>query len=376
VSLTWRQVAAWRLARQHLDARAPRAAMLDVAAGLAGVHAQLMSSAELTLWARVEGLEPDAVARALWEERALFKTWAMRGTLHLLPAAELGLWIAALRTRTERHYLNASRLRYFGVTREQVLSIVDAVRAALDGEPMTRAELADAVAAETGSAELGDKLREGFGTLLKPAAATGALCFAPNAGQEVRFARPDRWLGEQPALPAAQKALAEVTRRFLAAYGPATREDYARWWGTTPAEGGKLIAALGDAVAEVDVEGARAWMLSADVDGVERAAVERSVRLVPAFDQYVVGATLHAERVLPGDFADRIYRKQGWISAVVLVDGRMEGVWRHERKGARLAVEIEPFVKLPAWARRGVEEEAARLAAFLGGELELSWTEP
>jgi Winged helix DNA-binding domain len=57
--------------------------MLDAVAELAGVHAQLMTSAELTLWARVEGLEPDAVRRALWEERTLVKTWAMRGTLHL-----------------------------------------------------------------------------------------------------------------------------------------------------------------------------------------------------------------------------------------------------------------------------------------------------
>ena len=56
---------------------------------IAGLHAQLTASAELTLWARVAGLEADAVSRALWEERALVKTWAMRGTLHLLPSSEL-----------------------------------------------------------------------------------------------------------------------------------------------------------------------------------------------------------------------------------------------------------------------------------------------
>src|SRR5262245_2520232 len=87
-SLTWPQVMAWRVARHHLDVRAPRDEMLDVVADIAGLHAQLTASAELSLWARVEDLEPDAVQRALWSERSLVKTWAMRGTLHLLSAAE------------------------------------------------------------------------------------------------------------------------------------------------------------------------------------------------------------------------------------------------------------------------------------------------
>jgi hypothetical protein len=93
------QVAAWRAARHHLDERAPAGAMLEVAAGIAGVHAQVLSSAELTLWARVEALAPDSVRRALWEDRSLIKTWAMRGTLHLLPAAEFPMWQAALSTK-------------------------------------------------------------------------------------------------------------------------------------------------------------------------------------------------------------------------------------------------------------------------------------
>ena len=97
--LGWGQVAAWRAARHRLEERAPATAMLEVVAGIAGLHAQVMSSAELTLWARVEGPAPAAVRRALWEERSLVKTWAMRGTLHLLPAAELPLWQAALSTR-------------------------------------------------------------------------------------------------------------------------------------------------------------------------------------------------------------------------------------------------------------------------------------
>ena len=86
LKLTWPRAAAWRAARHHLDRRAPAGSLFAVASRLCGLHAQLISSAELTVWARVEDLDRQAVQRALWEHRTLVKTWAMRGTLHLLPA--------------------------------------------------------------------------------------------------------------------------------------------------------------------------------------------------------------------------------------------------------------------------------------------------
>src|SRR5438105_15322184 len=104
VKVSWEQVGAFRARRHSLDRRAPRAALLRVAGRICGLHAQVLSSAELSLWARIEGLPRDAVTRALWRERTLIKTWAMRGTLHLLPRAELPLFVGALSTYT--HSLN------------------------------------------------------------------------------------------------------------------------------------------------------------------------------------------------------------------------------------------------------------------------------
>jgi Winged helix DNA-binding domain len=371
--LGWGQVRAWRLRRHHLDRRAPRAAMLEVVADIAGLHAQVLSSAELTLWARVDDLGPDDLRRALWEERSLVKTWAMRGTLHLLPAAELPVWQAALSTR--RGWEAGSWLRGFGVSREELARLLAAIPQALDGPPLTREELADKVAERTGSAALGDKLRESWGALLKPAASLGHLCFAANRGQQVQFTRPDRWLGawreEDP-----DAAMDEVTRRFLAASGPVTREDYARWWGIpSPARADRHLERLGDEVTRVEVEGTGAWMLAAHAGDAARATPTRSVRLLPAFDQYVVTATRQSDHFLPGPFRDRVYRTQGWLSPVLAVDGRLDGVWRHEVKGRTVAVGIQPFTQLPAWARRGAEAEAERLAGFLGGDLRLGWAD-
>jgi hypothetical protein len=366
---------AWRLARQRLDRRAPRDEALDVVREICGLHAQVMSSAELTLWARVEDLEPGAVQEALWERRTLAKTWAMRGTLHLLPADELPLWVGALGVLKPRHHA-ASWQRYFGLTCEEAEAMLVAIADALDDQTLTREELAQEVGRRLGSEELGGKLRDGFGALLKPSAFRGDLLFAPSVGRNVRFARPDRWLPEwEPA--EIEESVREVARRYLAAYGPATREEFARWFGTTsPAQAGSLIQSLGGDVAPVEVEGTVAWMLAEHVREAEAAVPAGVVRLLPAFDHYVVAAPRDREAVLPGALKGRIYRPQGWLSPVLLVDGRMEGVWRHERKGERLAVRIEPFGEQPGWVRRAAEGEAERLSRFLGGELDLVWSGP
>jgi uncharacterized protein YcaQ len=369
--LEWDQVLGWRLRRHHLDQRAPSGELLAVVAEIAGLHAQVMSSAELTLWTRVDGLDRQAVRDALWRDRNLVKTWAMRGTLHLLPAAEYPLWQAALSTR--RGYERGSWQRGFGVTLEQLQTMHGAIRQALDGQVLSREALAAEVASITGSPALGDKLRHSWGSLLKPAASQGLLCFGPSDGQLVRFTRPDQWLPSWRGGLDPEAALQETARRYLRACGAVTREDYARWWGVLAPEGGRVLERLGDEVLPVEVGGAGGWMLAAHAEEIAEALAAPSVRLLPAFDQYVVAATRHAEQLMPGPFKDRVYRPQGWLSPVLLAGGRMLGTWRQEPKGRRLMVTIEPFAKLPAAVRRRAEHEAERLATWTGATLELAW---
>jgi hypothetical protein len=88
---------------------------------------------------------------------------------------------------------------------------------------------------------------------------------------------------------------------------------------------------------------------------------------------WVIGAARDAAALLDPAEKKRVYRNQGWISPVLLINGRMDGVWSHERKGKRLVVTIEPFGRVAQWARAEAEAEAERLAAFVGGELSVSW---
>ena len=368
--LSWQQAIGWRMRAHGLVERAPRDRALDVAAALCGVHAQVMSSAELTLWARVDGLGPADVSRALWEERSLVKTWAMRGTLHLLAARDYPLWQAALSTYD--HFWTPPWLNALGVTAPQLEELIADISRALDGQVLTREQIVAAVAREA-DVEVAERLRSGWGSFLKPVSFAGGLCFAPSEGRYVRFTSPRAWLGDYEA-PDPDEAAEEMTRRFLAAHGPATREDYSRWWrGFSRAQARARIEALGGDVVEVDLEGLRAWLPASALEGALAAEPPRSLHLLPAFDQWVVACSREAEAMLAKEQRPRVFRKAGWFSPVILVRGRIEGVWRHERKGRRLLVTLEPFGRLPRWARAQAEREAERLAVFLGGELELAW---
>src|SRR5579872_3878960 len=94
-ALKWHQVHAWRLAQHGLSPRFSSRDFVGAVTRTGGIQAQVMSAAELAMCARVEGLSPHDVQAALFQDHTLVKTWAMRGTLHILPAKELPLYIAA-----------------------------------------------------------------------------------------------------------------------------------------------------------------------------------------------------------------------------------------------------------------------------------------
>ena len=147
-----------------------------------------MSAAELSLWARVDALTAADVPAALWQHRSLVKTWCMRGTLHLLTAEDLPLYVAALRTRTMHR--TGAWLKHRNLTLDDIDGIIAGAAEALDGRCLVREELAEAIARRVGP-HVRERLLSGWGDILKPVAYQGNLCFGPNRGRNVTFVRPD-----------------------------------------------------------------------------------------------------------------------------------------------------------------------------------------
>jgi hypothetical protein len=346
--------------------------LLEVAGALIGIQAQVLSSAELVLWARVQDMPSDTLSALLWKQRSLVKTWSMRGTLHLFDAAEFPLVAAALRTR---HRITGAWLKYYNLSSEELLAIIERVRIALDGRCLTREQLAAEVARVTGLAQVEAVLRSGWGELLKPAAYHGYLCFGPKQEQHVTFVRPDQWIGSWQDYDA-DEMLITITRRYLATYGPATPEDFAHWWGSRYLrEVREAFRRLGDEITEVSVDGWKAWALTSMIEQVGNLPLPPPARLLPGFDAYLIGVLPHIEHLLPGSVKDQISRQSGWISPVLLARGRIAGVWRHEKRSQRVVVRIDPFISLDAAIKGSIQEEADRLGVFLGAPAEVVYME-
>jgi DNA glycosylase AlkZ-like len=263
-------------------------------------------------------------------------------------------------------------LRMVGLTEGEVEGMIAAVDRVLAGRCMTRQELADAIGADMGEATR-ERLLSGWGGLLKPASYAGVLCSGPSRGQNVTFQRPVDWLGPFEEVES-QEGLRRICRGYLHAYGPATHQEFGRWWGWA-SKTRQLFRDLGDELAEVDVEGRRAWALAADVEAMRATAPPRgSVRLLPGFDPYVLGSAPRTASV-PEAFKGRVSRAAGWISPVVLVDGVAVGVWRASRSAGGTAIAVEPFDGLSATVRRRVERDARWLEPCLGAIGEVTFVD-
>lgn len=351
--LTWPQVHAFRLQRHHLHRRAPKKDLAAVVSDIGGMQAQVMSAAELQIAVRVDCNVED-VRDALWKSRMLAKTWLMRGTLHLVSSDDLPIYVGAM-SALWKSQMRQSWLNYMQTTEAEFWTIVDEVGAALDGQPVTREELI-ATVGEGKSEHIREMLRSGWGGMLKPAARKGLLCFGPNRGQSVTFVRPERWLRSWRPIEA-DKALATMARRYLRAYGPATKTDFARWWGAWPGVGKAAWSALESELATVSVEGANLQMLAKDIAELSKARIEHRVQLIPGFDPYILG---HASRdhLFEKLFASRVSRTAGWISACVLLDGEVVGTWTHTLKNGVLEISVVPFKRLDRSVRAGVKDRA------------------
>ncbi|MFC0042130.1 DNA glycosylase AlkZ-like family protein [Actinomadura rayongensis] len=331
LSVTWPQVLAWRMRRQFL-AGSDADTAVAVARRLGGVQAQVASAAELAVALR--GASPAAPALA---DGSLVKTWAMRGTLHLLPSAEVGAYLAVC--ARVRNWEKPSWQRTFGATPADLEAIAAAAADALaGGAVLTREELTAAIVERTGSEHLAEVLGSGWGTLLKPLAWWGVLCYGPPRGTRVTFTAP---VGV--SAPPVDEAGPLVVRAFLGAHGPGTPATFDQWL-TRGNLRKREVADWFDGLEDVSVDGVPMKVRPGDAAEIASGPPAPAVRLLGPFDQYVLGAGTSAGYLVPAEHRAAVSRAAGWISAVVLHEGRVAGVW--EAKDGDVAVTT--FTDVPA----------------------------
>jgi hypothetical protein len=366
MAITWDNVLAWRMHR-HLLQKPGTDGAVEIVRRLCGVQAQVASSAATAVAVRQRTPDQEGVDTALAQKR-LVKTWAMRGTLHLLPVDEAAAYLSLL--ASGRIWEKGSWQRTFA-TADQIKALSEAAGEALDGRVLTRDELVAELVKRTGDESLAEKLRSGWGAVLKPLAFQGLLCHGPSDGNRVTFARPQGHLPGWKGLPDPVEAAATVIPAYLGAYGPAPIESFDQWVYRGALKKSSLrswFASIADRLTEVDVEGEKGYARAEDVDDIAAAEPSDLVRLLPAFDQYVLGPGTKDTRIIPAARRAEISKAAGWISPVVVVGGRIGGTWEL----ADEAMTVTLWQETGRVSRDALDAEVTRIGDLLGRDFKVT----
>lgn len=343
-----------RAARQLIHRPASARDPAEIARSIAGAQAQDTYAGPLTFRSRSRTLTADDVRRARTEERSLLRSWVMRKTIHLIPTDDAGWWLPLFEPGIERW--SAMRLEQLGLPAAKRRRALDVIgRALADDGPLTRTEARERVAA----AGIQLDTQTGMHVALS-AVVSGVACLGPDRGKTTCLVRREDWLGGSPRFDR-ERALAELARRYLGAFAPATDRDFAYWAGLPLRDVRAGLSAIAREIEEVRVGDST---MLAPRGGPPRLPARGQLRLLGNFDTYLLGWKDRGFSVT-GEHA--IHVKEGgggWIRPVILEDGIVVGGWRSSRKGGRLEIALN----LPAAERQRLsaklDAEVADIARF------------
>jgi hypothetical protein len=333
---------------------------VTVAERMLAVQAQDFRAACWALGVRSPGSTAADVAGAL-DAGHIVRSWPMRGTLHFVPAVDLG-WMLQL---TAPRLLAGQRTRraQLGLSEDDIERARHiAVDALTGGRELNRhgfLRMLEEQGLDTGG-------QRGY-HLIWTLAQTGTLCWGRTEGTGQVLVLLDEWVREPRALER-DEALGEFLLRYLRGHGPAGLKDFTWWSQMTVADANVAVAVAGDRLDELQVGDAILYReAGADAGGIDALRQSRdSVLALPGFDEYLLGyrdrdhviAPELLERVVPG--------RNGIFLPLMVAAGRVVGTWRSTRAGRSMSVRAQPFAPLSARRLAGFERSIRRYSRFLG----------
>ncbi|SEF15113.1 winged helix DNA-binding domain-containing protein [Jiangella alba] len=333
-----------------LDASTPA----EVVGWFGAVQSQDYHPAKWGVAQRLGGAVTDPDLDRAFAGGELLRTHVLRPTWHFVTPADIR-WLLAL-TAPRVHALNAYYYRQCelddALLRRTAGLVADAVAG---GNHLTRAEVA-AVLERHGIVATGIRL----GYILGFAELEQVVCSGPLRGKQHTYALLDE---RAPAAAPLDRddALARLVRRFFTSHGPATAKDLSWWSSLTLADLATGLAAAGDALESIDVDGVTYWSAAGAADTV---VDETAVHLLQAYDEYLVGYT-ESKRLL--DLADvTAGARLDVANGVLLLGTQVAGRWRRTLKAREVVLDIGLYEPLRAAATPGLQAAADGYGAFVG----------
>ncbi len=361
---TWKQARQLRAKRQLLCDASQGASAVGIVRHLFALQSQEWPSAQLAIHARSHHLTQADVIHARETERSFVLTWSLRGTLHLVAAEDVRLQLELCGPPAIRG--TRGRYKQLGLTedlRERALEEIEDILGR-DGA-LNRAQLARALEAR-GIPVAGQAIHH----LVRFAALRGLTCLGAEVDGNLTYALLDDWLPAGAGMLPVEEPLREFAWRFLAAYGPATQADFKRWSGLGVAQVKAAWEAISPVCVPLMLPEGEALLLERHLDRLEAAPAEPTVRLLPRYDNYLLGYQSRAFMVAD-DFAKRVHPGGGLIRTCLSVDGEAKANWKLEKRPTGIRIVLSPFEPLEPSLLPHLEAEVESLGRFLNTKAEL-----
>ena len=367
-----------RLAVRHRLATQSRTDdIAAIADAVVALHSTDPATVYLSATARMKHPSIEAVSAALYDDRAVVRHHAMRRTLWVLtPSAARSAHgacttaLAAIQWKRLAQLAEDSGITTDGA-RWAAKARADTLAAMAKTGPTTARQLGKAVPALTEKLQLAEgksyAASQGAHTrVLMCLGFDGAIVRTRPTGawntSEYTWCVTDQWLpdgeGGFDAIDA-NEAAAELARRYLDRFGPATVADLQWWAGWTTGTTRKAIAAAG--AVEVDTDAGPAWVLDGDTDDADG---KPWIAFLPALDPTTMGWKERSWYLgAHGAFGGPLFDRNGNAGPTVWVDGRVVGGWA-QRKSGEIAFRL--LEDLPATRRKAIEAEAERVRELIG----------
>ena len=337
----------------------------DVVAWLGAVQAQDYLGALWGIGLRTaNAMTEESIERAI-AERAIVRTWPMRGTLHFVAAADVRWMLDLL---TPRIVEGRARWLYqqIGLDEEVFARSKELFTGALQGgRQMRRTAMYELLEAANISTAGGRGLH-----ILSGLAQDGTLCFGAREGKQQTFALLDEWAPRARKM-ARDEALAELARRYFTSHGPATLQDFAWWSGLKMADAKAGLEMSGHHLMREVIEGRTYWLSSSMPAEKDAPGASPAGYLLPSFDEYTV-AYKDRSAVLDPLYTKVVNTGNGIFAPAIVVDGLLVGTWKRAFKKDAVVITPTPFTSLDEAGRRALAEAANRYGEFLNARVVLS----
>jgi DNA glycosylase AlkZ-like len=348
-------IAIERLYSQHIEGQEIELPA-DLVSGMGAIQGQDYAGAKWSIGLRLPGISDDDVEQAL-RDKYIVRTWALRGTLHLVASSDIRWIISLLAPRIILK--NSRRYKELKLDDETFSKSNRLLKKALDNNKLTRSELLNILESKSISTT-----GQRAAYILQRASLDGLICQSITRHNNPTYISMDE-------LPKSRKlkrndALAELAKRYFNGHGPGTLKDFVWWSGLLVKDAKDGLEAIKYNLHSEVVKGETYWMSPISDKNPESP----TVNLLPGFDEYLLGYRDRSASIDSDQSKNLLIHANGFFRSTIVVNGKVVGTWKRTIKKNTVSISINNFRRLSSVENEALVSEMNKYGEFLGKSVE------